>query len=71
DMNMPVMNGRDTLIAMREMNPEVKAILATGYSLDANAQEILDEGALSYIQKPYRVDDLVQQIEQALNTIGA
>ncbi|MBT3294679.1 MAG: PAS domain S-box protein [Verrucomicrobia bacterium] len=70
DMNMPVMNGRDTLIAMREMNPEVKAILATGYSLDANAQEILDEGALSHIQKPYRVDDLVRQMEQALDTIG-
>ena len=67
DMNMPVMNGRDTLIAMREINLEVKAILATGYSLDANAQEILDEGALSHIQKPYRVDDLVQQIEQALS----
>ena len=70
DMNMPVMNGRDTFVAMRKINPDVKAILATGYSLDANAQEILDEGALSHIQKPYRVDDLVRQMEQALDTIG-
>ena len=66
DMNMPVMNGRDAFVAMREMNPEVKAILATGYSLTANTQEILDEGALSYIQKPYRNDDLVQKMKLAL-----
>ena len=52
DMNMPVMNGRDTFVAMRKINPDVKAILATGYSLDNNAQEILDEGALFHIQKP-------------------
>ena len=66
DMNMPVMNGRDTFVAMREINPGVKAMLATGYSLDTHAQEILDEGALSHTQKPFHVDDLVPQIEQAL-----
>jgi CheY-like chemotaxis protein len=66
DMNMPVMNGRDTFIAMRAMNPDVRAILATGFSLDSRAQEILDEGALGHIQKPYHVGDLVPQIEQAL-----
>jgi CheY-like chemotaxis protein len=66
DMNMPVMNGRDTFIAMREINPDVKAILATGFSLDSRAQEVLDEGALGHIQKPYHVGDLVPQIEQAV-----
>ena len=66
DMNMPVMNGRDTFVAMRKINPDIKAMLATGYSLDSNAQEILDEGALSHIQKPFRIHDLLPQIEQAL-----
>jgi len=67
DMNMPVMNGRDTFIAMRKINPGIKAMLATGYSLDSNAQEILDEGALFHIQKPFRIHDLVPQTEQALS----
>ena len=67
DMNMPVMNGRDTFVAMRKIDPDIKAILATGYSLDGNAQEILDEGALFHIQKPFRIHDLVPQIEQALS----
>jgi CheY-like chemotaxis protein len=66
DMNMPVMNGRDAFIAMRAMNPDIKAILATGFSLDSSSQEELDEGAHSHIQKPYHVNDLVPQIEQAL-----
>jgi nitrogen-specific signal transduction histidine kinase/CheY-like chemotaxis protein len=66
DMNMPVMNGHDAFIAMRGINAGIRAMLATGYSLDDNAQKILDEGALSYLQKPFRIDELVVQIERAL-----
>jgi len=65
-MNMPVMNGHDAFIAMRGINAGIRAMLATGYSLDDNAQKILDEGALSYLQKPFRIDELVVQIERAL-----
>jgi two-component system cell cycle sensor histidine kinase/response regulator CckA len=67
DMNMPVMNGRDAFIAMREINADIKAILATGYSLDDRAQEILDEGALYHFQKPYHVQVLASQIEKVLD----
>ena len=51
---------------MRTIDPEIKAALATGYSLDGNAQEILDEGALFHIQKPYRIGDIILRIEQVL-----
>jgi DNA-binding NtrC family response regulator len=67
DMNMPVMNGHDAFIAMRGINAGLKAILATGYGLYSTVQQVLDEGVLSHIQKPFRADDLVKQIEQALN----
>jgi PAS domain S-box-containing protein len=67
DMNMPVMNGHDAFLAMREINAGVKAILATGYSLDENAQRILNEGALSYIQKPFRLGELISQVQDALS----
>ncbi len=60
------MNGRDVFVAMRKINPDIKAMLATGYSLDSNAQEILDEGALCHIQKPFRIRDVIPQIEQVL-----
>jgi CheY-like chemotaxis protein len=67
DMNMPVMNGRDAFIRMREINPEVRVILSTGFSLDASAREILDEGARAYIQKPFRIGELVERIEKVLS----
>jgi len=66
DMNMPGINGHDAFIAMRGINAGIRAMLATGYSLDDNAQEILHEGALSYIQKPFQMHELFVQVEQAL-----
>jgi DNA-binding NtrC family response regulator len=60
------MNGHDALIAVHKTNAGSRAILATGYSLDDNVQRMLDEGALSYIQKPFRIHELVAQVEQAL-----
>jgi PAS domain S-box-containing protein len=66
DMNMPRMNGRDAFVAMRKTNPQIKAILASGYSLESSVQEMLDAGAFSYIRKPFRHPDLIQQVEQAL-----
>jgi len=66
DMNMPVLNGRGTFAAMRQINPGIRAILATGYGLDSAVQQVMDEGVLSHIQKPFRSRDLVEQIERAL-----
>jgi len=66
DMTMPVLSGRDAFAAMREINPEIKAILSTGYSLDSRAQEILDEGVLSFIQKPFHIDQLVETVTGVL-----
>ncbi len=56
DMIMPNMNGRDLFLYLKEINPNIKAILSTGYSIDAEAQELLDQGILDYIEKPFRVD---------------
>ncbi|MHC4887512.1 MAG: response regulator, partial [Planctomycetota bacterium] len=44
DMVMPRMGGRDTFIAMRQINPGIKALLASGYSIEGEANAILREG---------------------------
>jgi len=33
DMVMPEMNGRETFLAMRRINPDIRALLSSGYSL--------------------------------------
>jgi PAS domain S-box-containing protein len=67
DMVMPEMNGPDTFRAMKEINPDVKALLSTGYSLNSEVQAILDEGVAGFIQKPYTKRDLIEKIIDAMS----
>lgn len=66
DMVMPVMSGRETFRLLREIEPNVKALLASGYSLDGDAQAILDDGVLGFIQKPYGRKALDEFLKKAL-----
>mgnify|MGYP001828456784 CR=1 FL=1 len=67
DMNMPVMSGHEALMAMRQINADVKALFYTGDNLDDRADEPLIEGPVSYIQKPFRNRDLIEKINQVLS----
>jgi len=53
DLVMPGKNGKAVFHEMRTMNPQVKILLSSGYSLDTEAQELLDSGAVGFLQKPY------------------
>ncbi len=66
DMVMPRLGGRECFRALREMNPALRAILSTGYGLNVAAQEILDEGMLGFIQKPYQMNQLSEVVAKAL-----
>lgn len=66
DMVMPRMGGRATFAALREVNPRVKVLLSSGYSLDSEARVILDEGALGFIQKPFTSAELAEKIAEVL-----
>ena len=66
DMVMPIMNGRDCFHALREMDPEVRAVLSTGYGLDGAAQNLLDEGMLAFVQKPYQMAELSHVVAEAV-----
>jgi DNA-binding NarL/FixJ family response regulator len=61
-MIMPGMGGRATYLQLKEINPRVKVLLSSGYSLEGEAQEILAQGAQGFIQKPYRLDALSRKI---------
>ena len=66
DMIMPGMGGGDTFSLLKEINPNVKVLLASGYSLNGLAKEILDQGVKGFLQKPFRLDDLSQKIKDLL-----
>jgi signal transduction histidine kinase/ActR/RegA family two-component response regulator/HAMP domain-containing protein len=66
DINMPVMDGKTAYEKMIEMKPDIKVLVASGYSLNGLAEEILDKGAHGFIQKPYSLENIAARIKQVL-----
>jgi two-component system, cell cycle sensor histidine kinase and response regulator CckA len=71
DMVMPDMGGRRTFELLRTMNPDIPVILATGYSIDGEAKEIMNRGARAFLQKPFKIDDLSQKIRDVMRDSAA
>lgn len=67
DMIMPGMDGKDTFNAITEIDPSVKVLLSSGYSIDGDAQKLIDSGAQGFIQKPYRKVELSRKIAEIFN----
>jgi CheY-like chemotaxis protein len=66
DMIMPRMGGREAFIAMQQINPQIRAVLSSGYSVEKGAQDVLQLGVLGFIGKPYEQSQLAREVEEAL-----
>ncbi|MBX7144531.1 MAG: response regulator [Oligoflexia bacterium] len=66
DMVMPRMGARDCFRCLKEINPNVLAILSTGYVNNNHVQEIMNEGMAGFIQKPYQLSQLSQVVAEVL-----
>ena len=66
DMVMPVLGGREVFLAMREINPKIKAVLSSGFSVDGEAHGILELGVRAFVQKPFRMADLTRTVAEVL-----
>ncbi len=67
DMVIPGMRGGETYDRMREIDPTVKVLLSSGYSIDGEATEILERGCDGFIQKPFDLIALSQEIRELLD----
>lgn len=67
DMIMPGMGGGEAFDKLKELDPGVKVLLSSGYSLDGQATEIMERGCDGFIQKPFDLDELALQIRQILD----
>lgn len=66
DMIMPKLNGKETFIRLRKIDPGIKILLSTGYSVEGEAQEVMDLGASGFVQKPYRISTIASAVREAL-----
>ncbi len=67
DLNMPVMGGKDCLKELFLIDPEVKALVASGYSSGVVRFEAGELGAKGFVRKPFRVEQLLRLIRQVLD----
>lgn len=67
DMIMPAMSGGETYDKLKAVNPGVKVILSSGYSIDGQATEIIERGCNGFIQKPFNIKELSQKIREVLD----
>ena len=66
DMIMPQMGGSDTFDRLKTINPDVKVLLSSGYSIDGQASSILNRGCNGFIQKPFTVNVLAKKLRENL-----
>ena len=53
---------------LKQINPDIKGLLASGYSLDGAATEILGRGCSGFIQKPVKTGALSQKLREILDS---
>jgi two-component system, cell cycle sensor histidine kinase and response regulator CckA len=68
DIGLPGITGKDEFKILKEMNPDVKVVLASGFFEPEMKVELLKAGAKGFIQKPYVPNDILQITRKALDS---
>jgi signal transduction histidine kinase/CheY-like chemotaxis protein len=58
DLTMPTLGGEEAFRAMRQMRPDVRVVLMSGFSSHELASRYDSEGMAGYVEKPFRVEEL-------------
>jgi CheY-like chemotaxis protein len=67
DMILPDMNGKEIYKRLKEANPDIKVLFASGYSMNNQTIEIVRGGCNGFIQKPYTMPQISQSIRKLLD----
>jgi CheY-like chemotaxis protein len=71
DLTIPGgMGGREVALRLREIDPDARIIVSSGYSEDAAMADFKAHGFCGVVAKPYKMDELLLAVEQALGRSG-
>jgi len=71
DLTMPGgMGGRETMEKLREIDPDVKTIVSSGYSHDQVVANFRDFGFVGVVSKPYKPSELGKTLHEVLSGSG-
>ncbi|MBU0730428.1 MAG: response regulator [Proteobacteria bacterium] len=66
DMNMPVMDGKEAFFRLREIDPKVKILVSSGFSVNEDIRKLMEVDASGFLQKPYSLEDFSSTILKIL-----
>jgi two-component system cell cycle sensor histidine kinase/response regulator CckA len=66
DMIMPGMGGSETFDRLKAIDPDIKVLLSSGYSINGQATKILRRGCDGFIQKPFNMNQLAEKVQRIL-----
>ena len=64
DLTMPNMNGAECFENLRKIDPDIPVIISSGFSKEMGADELMEQGANGFLQKPYTIGSLLSKIEE-------
>jgi len=67
DMVMPDLGGGEVYLQLKQIDPEVRVMLSSGYSINGMATDILNQGCNGFIQKPFNLQELSFKIKTILD----
>lgn len=66
DLSMPVMDGAKALMALRELQPDIRVLLMSAYTQDEAAARYVGLGMAGFISKPFKMRDLKEKLRAVL-----
>jgi signal transduction histidine kinase/ActR/RegA family two-component response regulator len=71
DLTMPRLGGLEALAEMRQLQPDVCAVLMSGFSVDDVSRRFADQHLAGCVQKPFVLDDLLALLRRAIDQSGS
>jgi CheY-like chemotaxis protein len=68
-MIMPHMGGGETFDLLKQIKPDIKVLLCSGYSSDSEAANILSRGCNGFIQKPFDIIELSHTVREIIDAV--
>ncbi len=66
DYGMPDLNGRQTYLVLKKLNPHVRVILSTGYGEQEGVTRLVRDERLHFLPKPFTMESLKRRVAAAL-----
>ena len=69
DVGLPKLSGVNVFLRMKEENPDVCVVIASGFLEPEVKTEVFRGGVKHFIQKPYMLDQVVETIQSLIETV--